>query len=63
MNDPSVSYSAVGTVDEGTDMEDEGRIRRAQSCAADVRDAVREFHAAIVQKNMALVILLLLGRI
>jgi hypothetical protein len=55
MNDPSVSYSAVGTVDEGTDMEDAGRIRRAQSCATDVRDAVREFHAAIVQKNMALV--------
>jgi len=28
---------------------------KAQSCAAHIRDAVREFHAAIVQKNMALV--------
>lgn len=37
-------------------MEDAGRIRRAQSCAADAREAVREFHAAVVQENMALVI-------
>ena len=55
MNTPSGSYSAVRTV-EGADLEDEGRVRRAQSCAADAREAVREFHAAVVQNNMALVI-------
>ena len=54
MNAPFGSLSAVGIADEGTDVE-HGRIRRAQSCAADARDAVREFHAAIVQENMALV--------
>lgn len=32
------------------------RIRSAQSCAADAREAVREFHAAVVQPDMALVI-------
>lgn len=32
------------------------RIRRAQSCATDAREAVREFHAAVVQPDMALVI-------
>jgi len=31
-------------------------IRRAQSCATDARDAVREFHAAVAQPDMALVI-------
>ena len=55
MNTPSGSYSAVRTV-EGVDLEDAGRIRRAQSCAADAREAVREFHAAVVQENMELVI-------
>jgi hypothetical protein len=55
MNTPSGSYSAVRTV-EGADLEDAGRIRRAQSCAADAREAVREFHAAVVQENMELVI-------
>ena len=55
MNTPSGSYSAVRTV-EGADLKDAGRIRRAQSCAADAREAVREFHAAVVQENMELVI-------
>lgn len=32
------------------------RIRRAQSCATDAREAVREFHAAVTQPDMALVI-------
>jgi hypothetical protein len=41
---------------EGFDMDDSSRIRRAQSCAADARDAVREFHASVVQPDMALVI-------
>jgi hypothetical protein len=31
-------------------------IRRAQSCAADAREAVREFHAAVAQESMELVI-------
>jgi len=31
-------------------------IRRAQSCAVDARDAVREFHAGVAQANMALVL-------
>lgn len=37
-------------------MESQACIRRAQSCAVDVRDAAREFHAAVVQADMALVI-------
>ena len=37
-------------------MEDEGRIRRGQSCATDARDAAREFHAGVAQPHMALVI-------
>ncbi|HSK31943.1 MAG TPA: FIST N-terminal domain-containing protein, partial [Propionicimonas sp.] len=32
------------------------RIRRAHSCATDARDAAREFHAAVAQPHMALVI-------
>ena len=32
------------------------RIRSAQSCAADARQAAREFHAAVAQPDMALVI-------
>jgi hypothetical protein len=32
------------------------RIRRAQSCATDARQAVREFHAGVAQPDMALVI-------
>jgi hypothetical protein len=32
------------------------RIRRAQSCAADPRQAVREFYAAVAQPDMALVL-------
>jgi len=40
----------------GFDMEDTSRIRRAQSSAIDARDAVREFHAAVTQPHMALVI-------
>lgn len=30
-------------------MENQTRIRRAQSCATGAREAVREFHAAVVQ--------------
>jgi hypothetical protein len=41
---------------EGFDMDDTSRIRRAHSCAIDARDAAREFHAAVMQPNMALVI-------
>ncbi len=39
-----------------TDLEKPPRIRRAQSCATDVREAAREFHAAVTQPDMALVI-------
>jgi len=38
------------------DLETRPRIRRAQSCATDAREAVREFHAAVTQPDMALVI-------
>ena len=41
---------------EGFDMNGRSRIRRAQSCAADAGDAAREFHTAVLQPNMALVI-------
>lgn len=37
-------------------MENRPPIRRAQSCATDAREAVREFHAAVAQPAMALVI-------
>lgn len=37
-------------------MENNRRIRNAQSCASDAREAVREFHAAVAQPNTALVI-------
>jgi len=37
-------------------MDQQTRIRRAQSCATDARQAVREFHAAVAQPDMALVI-------
>ncbi|HYD82155.1 MAG TPA: nitric oxide-sensing protein NosP [Paucimonas sp.] len=33
-----------------------GRIRTSQSCAADPRQAVQEFHAAVAQPDMALVV-------
>lgn len=39
-----------------SDLEKPPRILRAQSCAPDARDAVREFHAAVTQPDMALVI-------
>lgn len=37
-------------------MESRTRIRRAQSCATDAHEAAREFHAAVEQPDMALVI-------
>ncbi len=37
-------------------MHDTSHIRRAHSCAIDAPDAVREFHAAVAQPHMALVI-------
>jgi hypothetical protein len=37
-------------------MHNRNRIRRAQSCAADAREAAREFHAAVSQPDMSLVI-------
>lgn len=37
-------------------MENRNRIRKAQSCATDAREAALEFHAAVVQPDMALVI-------
>lgn len=39
-----------------TDLEKPPRVLRAQSCAADARGAAREFHAAVTQPDMALVI-------
>jgi hypothetical protein len=37
-------------------VESQARIRRGQSRAADARGAVREFHAAVAQRDMALVL-------
>ena len=37
-------------------MDGRSRIRRAQSCAPDAGDAAREFHAAVAQPDMALVV-------
>jgi len=37
-------------------MDDMRRVRTAQSCATDACEAVREFHAAVVQPDMALVV-------
>ena len=37
-------------------MENRPRIRRAQSCAIDAREAASEFHAAVQQKDMELVV-------
>ena len=37
-------------------MDNQTCIRRAQSCATDAREAVREFHAGVAQPDMALVI-------
>jgi hypothetical protein len=37
-------------------MKSQARIRRAQSCATDAREAAHEFHAAVEQPDMALVI-------
>lgn len=36
-------------------MESSARIRKGQSCAADPREAVRQFHAAVAQPSMVLV--------
>lgn len=53
---PSRDHGPNARQDEGADMGGLGRIRRAQSCAADAADAAREFHAAVVQPNMTLVV-------
>lgn len=37
-------------------MESGAQIRKAQSCAVDAREAVRDFHGAVAQPKMALVI-------
>ena len=37
-------------------MENGTQVRRAQSCAIDAREAVREFHAGVAQPDMALVL-------
>lgn len=37
-------------------MNEQAGIRRAQSCLSEARDAVREFHAAVAQPEMALVV-------
>jgi hypothetical protein len=37
-------------------MDNRARIRRAQSCATDTCEAAREFHAAVTQPDMALVL-------
>jgi hypothetical protein len=39
-----------------TGMDGRGRIHRAQSCAPEAADAAREFHAAVAQPNMGLVV-------
>ena len=49
---PPAAVQADGKVT----MADSSPIRRAQSCAADARQAVREFHAAVQQPEMALVL-------
>jgi hypothetical protein len=40
----------------GIEMDDQARIRTAQSCATGARAAAREFHAAVAQPEMALVL-------
>jgi hypothetical protein len=42
--------------EDGTEVECGARIRRGQSCATDAREAVRQFHAAVAQPDMALVV-------
>lgn len=37
-------------------MKGAGHVRRAHSCATDAREAAREFHAAVAQPDMALVV-------
>jgi hypothetical protein len=37
-------------------MDNQTRVRRAQSCVTDTREAVREFHAGVAQPDIALVI-------
>ncbi len=41
--------------DDDTEMTCQGRIRTGQTCATEAREAVREFHAAVAQHDMALV--------
>jgi hypothetical protein len=58
-NNPESTILGMGHrsyADEGSDMDGRARIRRAQSCATNARDAVREFHAAVAQPNMVLVV-------
>jgi len=40
----------------------QARIRRGQSCATDAREAAREFHAAVAQPDMALVVFFCSGQ-
>jgi len=49
-------HPSIARQNEGTGMDGRSRIRRAQSCAADARDAAREFHAEVAQNNMTLVV-------
>jgi hypothetical protein len=55
---PQSRESSAGTFEpiENTDRATRTHIRRAQSCAAHAREAVREFHAGVTQPQMALVI-------
>jgi len=45
-----------GGRDDGATVKCQAQIRRGQSCATDARDAAREFHAAVAQPDMALVV-------
>ncbi len=43
-------------------MKSQTRIRSAQSCATDAREAAREFHAAVAQPDMALAVFFCSGQ-
>jgi len=51
-----------GGRDDGATVKCQAQIRRGQSCATDARDAAREFHAAVAQPEMALVVFFCSGQ-
>ncbi len=48
--------------DDGAEPSFQARMRRGQSCATDARAAAREFHAAVAQPDMALVVFFCSGQ-